>query len=136
MPPLVLVVEDEAILGRCISQYLVHHGYATAVAQSGEEGVRLMAEASAAVAVVDLKLPGMDGLEVLRRIREISPATAVIMMTAQSSGASAVVARKRGAFDYLAKPLALEHLRTVVDNAVVHRRQSAQPSLVSSAAKR
>lgn len=71
MSPLVLVVEDEAILGQCISQYLLHHGYATAVAQSGEEGVRLMAEASAAVAVVDLKLPGMDGLEVLRRIREI-----------------------------------------------------------------
>jgi DNA-binding response OmpR family regulator len=136
MPPLVLVVEDEAILGHCISQYLLHHGYATAVARSGEEGVRLMAEASAAVAIVDLKLPGMDGLEVLRRVREMSPATAVIMMTAQSSGASAVVARKRGAFDYLTKPLALEHLRTVVDKAVVHRRQSAEPSRASSPAKR
>lgn len=133
MSPLVLVVEDEAILGHCIRQYLVHHGYATAVAQSGEEGVRLMAEASAAVAVVDLKLPGMDGLEVLRRIREISPATAVIMMTAQSSGASAVVARKRGAFDFLSKPLALEHLRTVVERAMVHRRQSAEPTAACAA---
>jgi DNA-binding NtrC family response regulator len=136
MPPLVLVVEDEAILGQCISQYLVYHGYATAVAQSGEEGVRLMAEASADVAVVDLKLPGMDGLEVLSRVREMSPATAVIMMTAQSSFASAVVARKRGAFDYLTKPLALEHLRTVVQKAVVHRRQSAEPSRAYSGAKR
>ena len=126
MPPLVLVVEDEAILGDSISQYLAHHGYATAVARSGEEGVRLMTEASPDVAVVDLRLPGIDGLEVLSRIGEISPATAVIMMTAYSSVTSAVEAMRRGAFDYLTKPLALEELRMVVDKALTHLRQSRE----------
>ena len=63
------------------------------------------------MAVVDLRLPGIDGPEVLSRIGEASPATAVIMMTAHSSVTSAVEAMRRGAFDYLTKPLALEELR-------------------------
>jgi two-component system, NtrC family, response regulator AtoC len=126
MPPLVLVVEDEAILGDSISQYLAHHAYATAVARSGEQGLRLVEEANPDVAIVDLRLPGIDGLEVLRRVREISPTTVVILMTAHSSVASAVDAMKRGAFDYLTKPLALEELRIVVDKAVTHLRQSRE----------
>jgi DNA-binding NtrC family response regulator len=127
VPPLVLVVEDEAILGDSIGQYLAHHGYATAVARSGEEGLRLIAEASPDVAIIDLRLPGIDGLEVVSRIREISPTTVVIMMTAHSSVTSAVEAMRRGAFDYLTKPLALEELRIVVDKALAHVRQLREP---------
>lgn len=122
MLPLVLVVEDEKILAESISIYLERDGYATAVAHSGEDGVRMAGEASPDVAVVDIRLPGMDGLEVLKRMREVSPGTEVVMMTAHASVASAVEAMKRGAFDYLNKPLDLDELRVVLDKALAHLR--------------
>jgi len=122
MPPLVLVVEDETILGDSIAVYLERHGYATSLARSGEEALRLVDEAGPDVAVVDVRLPGMDGVELLRRVRECSPATEVIMMTAHGSVASAVEAMKLGAFDYLTKPLDLDELRVVVGKALEHLR--------------
>jgi two-component system response regulator AtoC len=122
MPPLVLVVEDETILGDAVAVYLERNGYATAVARSGEDALRLLGEVGPDVAVVDVRLPGMDGVEVLRRMRESSPATEVVMMTAHGSVASAVEAMKLGAFDYLTKPLDLDELRVVVDKALEHLR--------------
>lgn len=122
MPPLVLVVDDETILAGSIAKYLEHHDYATAVAHSGEEGVRLAEEASPDVAVVDIRLPGIDGMEVLRRLHDVSPATEVVMVTAHGSIASAVEAMKQGAFDYLTKPFDLEELRVLVDKALAHIR--------------
>ncbi len=122
MSPLILVVEDEAILGDSICAYLEHHGYTTAVARSGEEGIRLAEENSPDVALVDIRLPGMPGLEVLRKLRDVSAGTEVVMMTAHASVASAVEAMKAGAFDYLAKPLDLDEARVVVDKALAHQR--------------
>ena len=122
MSPLILVVEDETILGDSICAYLEHHGYATAVARSGEDGVRLAEENSPDVAVVDIRLPGLDGLSVLRKLREVSAGTEVVMMTAHSSVASAVEAMKGGAFDYLTKPLDLDELRVVLDKALDRQR--------------
>src|SRR5215510_15711345 len=98
MALLALIVEDEAILGSAISAYLQHHGFAAVVARSGEEGLRLAGEASPDIAIVDIRLPGIDGLEVLRRLRAESPATQVIMTTAHASVTSAVEAMKLGAF--------------------------------------
>ncbi len=132
MPPLVLIVEDETILGDSISTYLGRHAYATTVARSGEDGVRLAGEASPDVAVVDIRLPGMDGLEFLRKVREVSPATEVIMMTAHASVASAVEAMKLGAFDYLTKPLDLDELRVVVDKALAHLRMRRELSYLKA----
>jgi len=122
MPPLVLIVEDETILGDSIATYLEHHSYASALARSGEEGLRLAEESSPDVAVVDIRLPGMNGLEVLRKMREVSPGTEVVMMTAHASVDSAVEAMKLGAFDYLTKPLDLDELRIIVDKALTHLR--------------
>ncbi len=128
MPPLVLVVEDETILADSISIYLERHAYASAAARSGEEALRMAEEASPDVAVVDIRLPGITGLEVLRRMREVSPGTEVVMMTAHASVASAVEAMKLGAFDYLTKPLDLDELRVVVDKAVAHLRMRRELS--------
>ncbi len=132
MPPLVLIVEDETILGDSISTYLERHGFASAVVRSGEDGVRLAEEASPDVAVVDIRLPGMDGLEVLRRLREATPGTEVIIMTAHASVGSAVEAMRRGAFDYLTKPLDLEELRVVVDKALTNLRMRRELSYLRS----
>jgi DNA-binding NtrC family response regulator len=120
MTPLVLIVEDEAILRESMGTYLEHHRYGTALAESGEEGLRLAEELGPDVAVVDIRLPGIDGLEVLQRLRELSPDTEVVIMTAHASVSSAVEAIKRGAFDYLTKPLDLEELRVIVDKATAH----------------
>src|SRR2546430_9189658 len=73
MLPLILIVEDEVLLADSIAIYLKCHAYATAVAYTGEDGLRLAAENNPDVAVVDLRLPGLDGLNVLRHLREVSP---------------------------------------------------------------
>ena len=132
MAPLILVVEDETILGDSICTYLEHHRYATAVARSGEAGVRLAEENSPDVAVVDIRLPGLDGLAVLRKLRDASGETEVVMMTAHASIASAVDAMKGGAFDYLTKPLDLDELRVVVDKALAHQRMRRELSYLKA----
>ena len=118
MALLALIIEDEAILSSAISAYLEHHGFSTVVARSGEEGLRLAGETSPDVALVDIRLPGMDGIEVLRQLRAESPTTQVIMTTAHASVTSAVDAMKLGAFDYLTKPVDLDELHVVVMKAV------------------
>jgi two-component system, NtrC family, response regulator AtoC len=130
--PLILIVEDETILADAISTYLQRHAYATAVAHTGEDGLRCAAHNSPDVAVVDMKLPGIDGLEVLRRLREVSPGTEVVMMTAYASVATAVEAMKRGAFDYLTKPLDLHALRVLVDKALAHARMCQELSYLQA----
>ncbi len=127
MPPLVLIVEDEKLLAESMSIYLRRHGYATRVAHAGEDGIRLAEEASPDVAVVDIRLPGIDGIEVLSKLREVSPGTEVIMATAHASADGAAEAMKRGAFDYLNKPLDLDELRLVVDKALAHPRRRIRP---------
>lgn len=122
MSNLILVVEDETILGDSICTYLEHHGYVTMVARSGSEGVRLAEENNPDVAVVDIRLPDLDGLSVLRKLRDISADTAVVVMTAHATVASAVTAMKDGAFDYLTKPLDLDEVRIVVEKALAHQR--------------
>jgi two-component system, NtrC family, response regulator AtoC len=122
MSPLILIIEDETILGDSICTYLEHHGYTAAVARSGEDGIRLAEENSPDIAVVDIRLPGMDGLGVLRKMREVSAGTEVLMMTAHASVSTAVEAMKGGAFDYLTKPLDLDELRVLLDKALSHQK--------------
>jgi DNA-binding NtrC family response regulator len=120
VPPLILIVEDEVLLADSIAIYLERHAYATEVAYTGEEGLRLATENNPDVAVVDLRLPGLDGLRVLRHLREVSPSTEVVMMTAYASITTAVDAMKCGAFDSLSKPLDLVELCAVVAKALTH----------------
>jgi len=120
MLPLILIVEDEVLLADSIAIYLEFYAYATAVAYTGEDGLRLAAEQNPDVAVVDLRLPGLDGLKVLRHLRAVSPSTEVVMITAHASIATAVEAMKCGAFHYLSKPLDLVELCAVVAQALTH----------------
>ncbi len=132
MPPLILIAEDETILAESISRYLKRHGYSTAVASSGEEALRVVEESGPDVAILDIRLPGLDGLEVLRRVREGFSGTESIMMTAHASVGSAVEAMKLGAFDYLTKPLDLDELRVVVEKALVHLRMRRELSYLKA----
>jgi two-component system, NtrC family, response regulator AtoC len=132
VPPLILIVEDEKILADSMALYLERHAYATAVAYAGEESLQLAEENSPDVMVVDMQLPGIDGLEVLRRIREASPSTEVVMITAYASIATAVEAMKRGAFDYLSKPVDLDELCVVVNKALTHARMRRELSYLKA----
>jgi DNA-binding NtrC family response regulator len=128
----ILVVEDEAILGDALCEYLEHHGYTAAVARSGEEGLRLVAEASPDVVLLDIRLPGRDGLAVLRALREEAPGVEAVMMTAHASVGSAIEAMKAGAFDYLTKPLDLDEVRVVVEKALAHQRMHRELSYLKT----
>ena len=122
MAGLVLIIDDERILADSIAAYLDHHGYGTVVAFSGEDGLVRAESTSPDVAIVDVRLPGMNGIEVLRRLREMLPTIEVLMVTAHASVASAVDAMKLGAFDYVMKPVDLDELRFIVDKARAHQR--------------
>ena len=128
MGVMVLIVEDEIVLAGAIATFLERHGLATVTAHSGEDGLRLAEEASPDVAIVDIRLPGIDGLEVLRELRAGSPGTEVIMTTAHASVASALEAMKLGAVDYLTKPVDLDKLRVVIDKAVNDQRMRRELS--------
>jgi len=129
---LVLIIEDEKIQAESMSIYLDRLGYGTVFALSGEEGLRCAEEASPDIAIVDLRLPRMGGLDVLSRLREITPGTEVIMLTAHATVGSAVEAMRRGAFDYLSKPVDLDELRVVVDKALTHLRLRRELSYLKS----
>ena len=120
MLPLILIVEDEVLLANAIAIYLECHAYATAVAYTGEDGLRLAAEYCPDVAVIDLWPPRLVGLKVLRHLRKVSPSTEVVIITPYASIATAVEAIQYGAFDYLNKPLDLGELCAVVAEALAH----------------
>ncbi|HLE42571.1 MAG TPA: sigma-54 dependent transcriptional regulator [Methylomirabilota bacterium] len=122
MIPSVLIIEDEKILSEAMRDYLSRHGYEPAVAASGEDGLRSMRESEADLVVLDYKLPGMDGLEVLRQIKQMAPSSEAVMLTAHGTVKTAVEAMRAGAFDYLSKPVDLEELALVLDKAWNHAR--------------
>src|SRR4051794_26399284 len=100
----VLVVDDEEIVRESLSSWLQQDGHEVEVAPDGPSAVALMHERSYGIVLVDLKMPGMDGLQVLDEVRRLLPEAQVVLMTAYASVDTAVAAIKRGAYDYLVKP--------------------------------
>jgi DNA-binding NtrC family response regulator len=119
-PSILIIDDDEAIRDAC-SQTLNKDGYKVKTAKDGVEGLKLLKEESFQVVLLDLRLPGVDGMEVLSKIKEESPETPVIIITAYASIESAVEAMKRGAFNYLAKPFSPEELRVITRKALKSR---------------
>jgi two-component system, NtrC family, response regulator AtoC len=122
----ILVVDDEQDLATAIADYLVRHGYATHVNSSGEQALRTIEEEQPDIILLDYRLPRMDGLKVLSRIKESRPEIEVIMLTAHGSVEGAVEAMKHGAFDYLTKPIDLEELRLLVEKVLQSLRRTRE----------
>ncbi|MDF1527124.1 MAG: sigma-54 dependent transcriptional regulator [bacterium] len=118
----ILVVDDEYLIRWSLQQSLVEQGYEVFLAASAEEGLALMEREAPDLALLDIQLPGMSGMELLPGIRERRPDCVVIMVTATSDLSVAVKAMKDGAFDYIPKPFNLEEVRLVVDKALETRR--------------
>src|SRR5213596_615604 len=117
----VLIVDDEQTLARSAKAFLADHGYEAEVATSGEKALELLERLQPDVVFADVRLPGMSGIDLLKRIREFDPVLPVIMLTAYGSIEGAVEAVKLGAFDYVKKPVDLEELRLLADRARENR---------------
>jgi two-component system NtrC family response regulator len=114
----ILLIDDDASLRRVIEYNLQEEGYEVLAASSGEEGLKLFQEVMPQVVVTDMKMSGIDGLTVLRSIKELTPETLVIIITAFGKVDVAVEAMKAGAFDYILKPFSRDELRMTVAKAV------------------
>ncbi len=114
----VLVVDDEPSIRRLLTFHLERDGHRVATAVSGEEALERIGDGAPDLVLLDLMLPGIDGLETLARIRRVHPELPVIVLTAHGSVENAVEAMKLGAQDFLAKPFEVDRLRIAVRNAL------------------
>ena len=104
MKPRVLVIDDEPRMVEVIAMVLRREGYEVTPETDAEKGLALHASEPFDLLITDLRMPGPDGLEVLRRAREVDPELPVILITAHGTISSAVEALREGAFDYVQKP--------------------------------
>lgn len=124
--PLVLIVDDEPSIRLMFRTALQSTGYFTAEASDGPSALQSLREASPDVMLLDLRMPGMGGMEVLQRMRDADDDTPVIIVTAHGSVPDAVAAMKLGAVDFLAKPITPRELRQFVAE-VVARHGGSEP---------
>lgn len=113
----ILVVDDESVEASIIGEVLVDKGYDVSVYTNPIKALESVQIGSFDIAVTDLRMPSMDGVELLRRLRNIDPKLTVIIMTAAADVNSAVNAMKEGAFDYITKPFSRDHFLQSVDRA-------------------
>ncbi|MDH4069255.1 MAG: sigma-54 dependent transcriptional regulator [Ignavibacteria bacterium] len=117
----ILIVDDEKIVRESLTKWFREDGFKAESAASGAEALRMLQEHSWNILLVDIKMPGMDGVELLQRVREINPETTVIMITAFASVETAVKALKCGAYDYVTKPIDPDYLDHLVKNVIKER---------------
>ena len=116
--PRILIMEDEPSLAEGLKMVLSEQGYRVSVAETGLQALGSLTGIDYDLLVADLRLPDMDGMEVLRLIRETKPETKVIVMTGYASVVSAVESMKLGVLDYLPKPFTEDELKVAVEKAV------------------
>jgi DNA-binding NtrC family response regulator len=119
--PTILIVEDEELLRNILRQILQDAGYSVATASSAETALELFTTEEIALTLTDIRMTGMDGLELLDQIKAVDSEALVIVMTAYSSVDSAIAALRKGAYDYVTKPFVNEDLLQRVGNALRQR---------------
>jgi CheY-like chemotaxis protein len=113
----ILLVDDEDYFRETLSKRLVKRGLFSAQAASGNDCLSILEKKAMDVVVLDVKMPGMNGLEVLKHIKDHHPKTEVILLTGNATTSDGVEGIKSGAFDYLTKPIELEHLTNKIFQA-------------------
>jgi DNA-binding NtrC family response regulator len=127
----VLIVDDEEEFVRHLAERLSLRDYEVDFCLSGQEAVKKIERLNFDVVVLDVAMPGMDGIETLRNFKEIKPLTEVIMLTGHATVESAIEGMKLGAFDYLLKPTSTDSLTEKVNNA--HARKAEQEERIRQA---
>ncbi|HYV03916.1 MAG TPA: sigma-54 dependent transcriptional regulator [Blastocatellia bacterium] len=122
----VLIIDDDQSMLELAEYHLQAQGYETARAQTGEEGLRLVETSHFDVALTDLQLPDLDGIEVVRRLKDLSPGIEIIMVSGYGSVSKAVEATKAGAFYFVEKPVAFEELMVLIEKAVERGQQAEE----------
>src|SRR5687768_14802562 len=122
----ILVIDDEEIMREILEALLTREGYQVRLASSGEEGLEIARSTPFDAAIVDVMMPGMDGIATLEELRKLDEDLPALMITAFASVETAIAAMKRGAFDYITKPFKNDEVLVVVRNAVERRRLQAE----------
>jgi len=117
MPARILLIDDEQGFVETMAKRLSMRDYAVSTAFNGQAGVDLLAKETIDVVVLDVKMPGMDGIETLEIIKAVHPLVEVIMLTGHATVENAIEGMKRGAFDYMMKPCDMDGLLAKVDEA-------------------
>jgi two-component system nitrogen regulation response regulator NtrX len=133
--PRILVVDDEPGIRQSLAGVLEDEGYLAGAVESGETCLEELTRQSYELVLLDVWLPGIDGLEALARIQEMafSERPAVVMISGHGSIEAAVRATKLGAFDFLEKPLSIQKVSVIVKNALDHRRLRMENSRLREA---
>jgi DNA-binding NtrC family response regulator len=116
-----MIVDDDEAHRATLQRYIASLGHRVIAASNGEEALSRFSGASPDIVLTDVKMPGMDGFDLLRRVKESSPATDVIMLTGYASMQAAIDAIRDGAFDFLLKPLDLDHVEEVMGRCIAER---------------
>jgi cyclic di-GMP phosphodiesterase len=120
-PVTLLVVDDEEAIRNAMRKYLVQQGYEVAVAATGEEALDLLRRQKVTGILLDVNLPGTNGIDLVPQIMELEPTVALLMLTAVNDATSAALCMQRGALDYLLKPIDLAHLGRAIARALERR---------------
>jgi DNA-binding NtrC family response regulator len=130
IPCRVLLVDDEVEFLRTVCKRLERRKLSVIAAHSGEEALKRLDEAETDVVVLDVRMPGLDGIETLRRIKSAHPLIEVIMLSGHASVEAAIEGMERGAFDYLMKPVEFDELLYKIQDA--HKKKSIQEAKIRS----
>jgi two-component system, OmpR family, response regulator len=122
MQPLVMVVDDEEKVRRYLSRLLGKRGFQVTAAEDGHAALALLEQTDFDIVLVDILMPGMDGISVLKEIKKRKPLTEVIILTGNASVNIGVEGIQLGAIDYLLKPIDLESLMLCMEEALAQRR--------------
>ncbi len=122
----ILIVDDELIMRESLAGWLVRDGHEVKTAGSGEQALALIKSTRFDILLVDIKMEGISGLEVLRQVKESDPDVAVVMITAYGSISTAIDAMKNGAYDYLLKPFDPNELGILIEKIVHHQQQTRE----------
>jgi two-component system nitrogen regulation response regulator NtrX len=132
----ILIIDDEESIRKSLADILGDEGYETVTAGSGREALDLLAEVQPALALLDIAMPDMDGIETLKRLREQRPELQVVMITGHGTIETAVQTTKMGAYDFLQKPLSLERVTLVVRRGLEELRLRRENDILRKAVER
>ena len=118
----VLIIDDEESVRNSLAGVMRDEGYEVILASSGRESIELVQDTQPSIALLDIAMPDMDGIETLRRLREVRPDMPVVMITGHGTIETAVRTTKMGAYDFIVKPPELQHLTLVVKHGIEESR--------------
>jgi putative two-component system response regulator len=120
-PLTLLVVDDEDSIRNALRKFLVQQGYEVVTAATGEEALAVLQRQKVTGILLDVNLPGINGVELVPQLLELEPTVAILMLTAVNDATSAALCMQRGAYDYLIKPIDLGHLSRAIHHALQRR---------------